>query len=75
MKRLSIIVPTDSALDSWLSDAGFIYDKVVRSSNKTLYKINLTHKMDLINLRISQFRLKDFCICCKRGKFTFCVPS
>ena len=75
MKRLSIIVPKDSALDSWLADAGFIYDKVVRSSDKALYKINLTNKMDMINFLVSKFKLKDFCICCKRGKYTFCVRS
>lgn len=75
MKRLSIIVPKDSALDSWLADAGFMYDKVVRSSDKTSYTINLTSKMELINLLVSKFKLQNFCIRCKCGKFTFCVRS
>lgn len=75
MKRLSIIVPKDSALDCWLADAGFIYDKVVPSNDCTLYIINLTNKMELINLLISKFRLKDFCIRCIHGKYIFSARS
>lgn len=75
MKRLLIIVRRDSALDSYLADAGFIYDKVVRSNDRTYYKINLTNKLDLINFLISKFGLLDYSILCRHGSFRFRVRS
>ena len=75
MKRLLIIVRTDSAVDSFLADAGFIYDRVVYVDDRTYYKINLTNKMELINLLITKFRLQDYSIRCNFGVFTFRVRS
>ena len=75
MKKLRIIVRKDSVLDSYLAEAGFLYDKVVRLYDRTCYKINLTDKMALINFFISKFRLKDYSIRCNFGEFTFRVRS
>ena len=75
MKRLLIIVRTDSAIDSWLADAGFIYDRVVHVDDRTYYKLNVTDKKALIKLLISKFRLQDYSIRCYFGGFTFRVRS
>lgn len=75
MKRLLIIVPKGSAIDFYLADVGFIYDKIVRTSDRSYYKINLTDKMSLINLLISKFGIQDFSVRCYYGVFTFRVRS
>ena len=75
MKRLLIIVRRDSAIDSYLADVGFIYDKVVCLHDRTCYTINVTDKMALIKLLISKFRLKDYSISRKYDSFRFRVRS
>lgn len=75
MKRLRIIVPNESALDSYLADVGFIYDKVIRSSSTTCYKINVTDKMSFITFLLSKFRLNDYSIYCFFDSFVFRVRS
>lgn len=75
MKKLFIIVPQHSALDSYLSDAGFIYDKIVRLSRGTCYKMNISSSLQLIELLVSKFCLKHFSIDCDDGAVFFRVGS
>lgn len=75
MKRLRIIVPKESALDSYLSNVGFIYDKIVHKLDCTCYTINLTAIKLLINLLISKFSLQDYSIRYKYGEYIFRVRS
>lgn len=75
MKKLVIIVPKDSTVDSYLADAGFIYDKIVRLSCGTCYKMNISLSLQLIELLVSRFSLKDFSVRCHHGVVTFRVLS
>ena len=75
MKKLLIIVPKGSALDSYLADAGFIYDEIERLSHTICYTINLTDKMDFINFLISKFSPQDYFIVNNTGEFIFCVHN
>lgn len=75
MKKLVIIVPKNSALDSYLADAGFLYDKFVRLSCKTYYKMNISLSLQLIDFLVCKFRLKDFSIKCHDGVVIFRVRS
>lgn len=75
MKKLRIFVPNDSLLDIYLSDAGFIYDNIVRLSNKTSYKMNITKSFELIDFLVSKFSIQDFSVRCHDGVVTFSVRS
>ena len=75
MKKLRIIVPKDSALDSYLTDAGFIYDYIHRLPANTCYKMNISLCLQLIDFLVSKFRLKDFSVRCCDGVVTFRVRS
>lgn len=75
MKKLIIIVPKDSALDSYLADAGFIYDKIVCLSHGTCYKMNISLSLQFIDFIVSKFCLTDFSVNCHDGVVTFCVRS
>ena len=75
MTELLIIVPKDSALDSYLTDSGYIFDEVARSSRSSYYRLYLIDKMDFINFLISKFSLRDYSIRCHYGEFTFRVHS
>ena len=75
MKKLLIIVPKGSALDSYLPDAGFFYDEIERLIDTTCYKINLTDKMDFINFLISKFSLQDYSIRNIHGEYIFRVHN
>lgn len=75
MKRLRIFVLNDSALDIYLSDCGFIYENVVRLSNKTSYAMNISKSLELIDFLVSKFCLNDFQIKCHDGVVTFRVRS
>ena len=75
MKKLRIIVPKDSALDFYLADAGFIYDKISRLSDRTCFKMNISLSLTLIEFLVSKFRLKDFSVRCHDGIVTFRVRS
>lgn len=74
MKKLIIIVPKDSALDSYLAHAGFIYDKIVRLP-QTSYHMNISLPLQLIDFLVCKFCLKDFSIECYDGIVTFIVRS
>ena len=75
MKTLCIIVPKGSALDSYLANAGFIYNKIVSLSNATCYKMNISLSFQFIDLVVTKFCLRDFSIRCHDGNVTFCVHS
>lgn len=75
MKNLRIIVPTDSDLDFYLADCGFIYDKIVRLSRRTCYMMNISLSLQLIELLVSKFCLKHFSIDCDDGEVFFRVRS
>lgn len=75
MKRLRIIVPKESALDSYLSDVGFIYEKIVPILDCTCYTINVTDKNLLIKFLISKFSPQDYSIRYKYGEYIFRVRS
>lgn len=75
MKTLLIIVPKGSALDSYLVDAGFKYDEIVRLSYITFFKMKITKSLQLIDVLVSKFCLKDFSMSCYDGDVTFRVRS
>ncbi len=75
MKKLRIIVPKNSALDSYLADAGFIYDKITELSHGNCFTMNISLSLQLIDFLVSKFSLKDFSIRCYDGVVTFRVRS
>lgn len=75
MKKLLIIVPKGSALDSYLADADFIYDEISHLFHTTCYLINVTDKMDLINFLVSKFSPQEYLIHNNCGDFVFHVRS
>ena len=73
MKKLCIIVPKGSALDSYLADVGFIYDEIVHLSDVVCYKMNISLSLQFIDLFVSKFCLENFSIRCHDGEVTFVV--
>ena len=75
MKTLQIIVLKDSAIDYYLADAGFIYDKIVHLSNIVCYKMDISKSFQLIDFLVSKFRITEFSIDCLDGNVFFRVRS
>lgn len=75
MKTLRIIVLKGSVLDSYLADAGFIYDKIEHLSDIVCYKMNISKSLSLIDFLVSKFGLMDFSIECLDGHVFFRVRS
>ena len=75
MKTLRIIVLKDSAIDSYLSNVGFIYDKVVHLSDIVCYKMNISNSLQLIDFLVCKFCIKDFSVDCLNGEVFFRVRS
>ena len=75
MKTLRIIVLKGSALDSFLADADFIYDKIVHLSDTVCYKMNISKSLQLIDFLVSKFCIKDFSVDCLDGHVFFRVRS
>lgn len=76
MKKLLIIVPKGSAVDSWLADdAGFIYDYIKRLPHGVSYKMNISLSLQLIEFLVSKFGIRDFSVSCYDGEVTFRVRS
>lgn len=75
MKTLRIIVFKGSAIDFYLADAGFIYDKIVHLSDIVCYKMNISKSLELIDLLVSKFCIKDFSVDCSDGHVFFRVRS
>lgn len=75
MKKLRIIVPKDSQIDSFLSTSLYIYDKIVRLDDRTCYFINVSHPMSMIDYLIIKFDLKVYSTYFNYGDYTFRVRS
>lgn len=76
MKKLLIIVPKDSLLNSYLMNQFYVYDKITDYEDRVCYKqTGPSDAMETINYLISMFMLLDFSISCNYGHFTFRVHS
>lgn len=75
MKKLRIIVPKGSPVDLYLADAEFFYNEIEHTSCITCYKMNISKSLELIDLLVSKFCLKDFFIWSFYGEVTFHVRS
>ena len=75
MKTLRIIVLKGSALDSWLADAGYTYDKIIHISEIVCYKMHNSKPLDLIDLLVSKFCITEFSVDCLDGHVFFRVRS
>lgn len=75
MKKLVIIVPRDSSVDSYLKVAGFIYDKIVYLPQTSCYKMNISLCLQFIDFLVGKFCFKDFSVRCHHGVVTFRVRS
>ena len=76
MKKLVIIVPKGSLINSYLMNNYYLYDKIVDLDDRVCYKqISPSNSMETINLLITKFMLSDFSINCNNGDYTFRVRS
>lgn len=76
MKKLLIIVPKDTILNSYLLNQFAVYDKIIDLEDRVCYKITgLSVPMETINYLISMFLPLDFSIKCNYGDYTFRVRS
>ena len=75
MKTLRIIVTKDSALDSYLAGAGFIYEKIVHLSDIVCYKMNISKSLQLIDFVVCKFGITDYSVDCLGGEVFFRVRS
>lgn len=75
MKKLLIIVPKDSLLNSYLMNQFYAFDKITELEDRVCYKQTLSHPMESINFLITMFMLSDFSINCNYGDYTFRVRS
>ena len=76
MKKLLIIVPKDSLLNSYLMKNYRVYSKISDLDDKVCYKyLSLPNPMETINYLITMFMLSDFSVNCNYGDYTFRVRS
>ena len=76
MKKLLIIVPKDSLLNSYLQNTFYAYDKITVLEDRVCYiQKGLTNPMESINYYITMFMLSDFSLNCLYGDYTFRVRS
>ena len=76
MKKLLIIIPKDSLLNSYLMKSFRVYSKISDLDDKVCYKhIGLSNPMETISYLITMFMLSDFSIDCSYGDYTFRVRS
>ena len=76
MKKLLIIVPKDSLLNSYLMKSFRVYSRLSEIEDMVYYKyIGLSNSMDTINYLITMFMLSDFSVNCNYGDYTFLVRS
>lgn len=76
MKKLLIIVPKDSLLNSYLQKAFNVYAKVAEIDDTVYYHhIGLSSPMETINYLVTMFMLSDFSIYCNYGDYNFRVRS
>ena len=75
MKKLLIIVPKETLLNSYLMNQFYVYEKVVDVDDVVYYKQIGMSPMETINHLISTFMLSDFSVNCNYGDYTFRVRS
>lgn len=76
MKKLLIIVPKDSLLNSYLQNQFYVYDKITDLGDRVCYKQSgLSHPMQTITYLIDMFMLSDYSVRCLYGDYTFRVCS
>lgn len=74
MKKLLIIVPKDSLLNSYLMKSFRVYARLSEIEDMVYYKhIGLSNSMETISYLITMFMLSDFSISCDYGDYTFRV--
>ena len=76
MKKLLIIVPKDSLLNSYLMKNYRVYSKISDLEDKVCYKyLGLPNPMETVTYLITMFMLSDFSVNCNYGDYTFLVHS
>ena len=75
MKKLLIIVPKGTLLNSYLMNQFYVYEKVVDADDVVYYKQIGMSPMETINHLVSTFMLSDFSVNCNYGDYTFRVRS
>ena len=76
MKKLLIIVPKDSLLNTFLMKNFRVYAKISNLEDSVCYKhIGLSNSMETITYLVTMFMLSDFYINCSNGDYTFLVRS
>ena len=74
MKKLLIIVPKETLLNSYLQNTFYVYDKITEFGDSVCYKqTGLSNPMETINYLITMFMLTDFSVNCNYGDYTFRV--
>ena len=76
MKKLLIIVPKDSLLNSYLTKNFNVYAKIADTEDRVCYKhIGLSTPLETISFLSTMFMLSDFSISCKYDDYIFRVRS
>lgn len=76
MKKLLILVPKDSLLNTYLNKSFRVYVQVAEIDDVVYYKfIGLSNSMETISYLVTMFMLSDFSIYCNNGDYTFRVCS
>lgn len=76
MKKLLIIVPKDSLLNSYLQKTFNVYAKVAEIEDMVYYNyIGFSSPMETINYLVTMFMLSDFSLYCNHGDYDFRVRS
>ena len=75
MKKLLIVVPKGSILNSYLRKY-HVYGKITERNGSVYYKeTGISNPMETISYLIATFMLFDFSITCNYGDYTFRVRS
>lgn len=76
MKKLLIIVPKDSLINSYLQNVSSVYNKVVDSEDTVYYQqTGSFNPIETINYLVTMFMLSDFYFSSNYGDYTFRVRS
>ena len=76
MKKLLIIVPKNSLLNSYLQHASYVYDKISELEDRVFYNYTgISNPMETISYLTTMFLLSDFSVNCNYGNYTFRVRS
>lgn len=76
MKKLLIIVPKGSFINSYLMKSFRVYARLSEIEDMVYYKyIGSANTTETVSYLITMFMLSDFSINCYCGDYTFCVRS